>query len=61
MQDAFLTRGSGIGRTFAGLAPTLRIDYIFTDKSFTINSFRKINSDLSDHYPVIANLTLLGH
>ncbi|SEW12083.1 Metal-dependent hydrolase, endonuclease/exonuclease/phosphatase family [Chitinophaga sp. YR573] len=61
MQDAFLTRGSGIGRTFAGLAPTLRIDYIFTDKSFIINSFRKINSDLSDHYPVIANLTLLGH
>jgi endonuclease/exonuclease/phosphatase family metal-dependent hydrolase len=58
LQDAFLRKGSGIGRTFAGLAPTLRIDYIFTDKAFVINSFRKINSDLSDHYPVIANLTL---
>ena len=58
LQDAFLRKGSGIGRTFAGLAPTLRIDYIFTDKSFVINSFRKINSDLSDHYPVIANVTL---
>jgi len=58
MQDAFLKKGSGIGRTFGGLAPTLRIDYIFTDNSFNINSFRKINSDLSDHYPVIANLTL---
>ncbi|WP_143097934.1 endonuclease/exonuclease/phosphatase family protein [Chitinophaga sp. CF118] len=58
LQDAFLQKGSGIGRTFAGLAPTLRIDYIFADNQFTINSFRKINSDLSDHYPVIANLTL---
>lgn len=59
LQDAFLQKGSGIGRTFGGLAPTLRIDYIFSDKSFTVNSFRKINSDLSDHYPVIANLSLL--
>lgn len=58
MQDAFLQKGSGIGRTFAGLAPTLRIDYIFTDNSFNVNSYRKINSDLSDHYPIIANLTL---
>lgn len=58
LQDAFLQKGSGIGRTFAGLAPTLRIDYIFCDKSFTINSYRKINSDLSDHYPVIANFSL---
>jgi endonuclease/exonuclease/phosphatase family metal-dependent hydrolase len=57
LQDAFLRKGSGIGRTYAGLAPTLRIDYIFADKSFKINSFRKINSGLSDHYPVIANLS----
>lgn len=58
LQDAFLEKGTGIGRTFTGLAPTLRIDYILPGNQFTINSFRKINSDLSDHYPVIANLTL---
>lgn len=58
LQDAFLNKGSGIGRTFTGLAPTLRIDYIFADKAFIINSYRKINSSLSDHYPVIANLSL---
>jgi len=57
LQDAFLRKGSGIGRTYAGLAPTLRIDYIFADKIFRINSFRKITSGLSDHYPVIANLS----
>ncbi len=56
LQDAFLEKGSGVGRTFAGLAPTLRIDYIFSDPTFKVLSYRKINSNLSDHYPVIAYL-----
>jgi endonuclease/exonuclease/phosphatase family metal-dependent hydrolase len=60
LQDAFLQKGWGIGRTFTGLAPTLRIDYIFVNNHFKVNSFRKIISDLSDHYPVIANLSLIG-
>ncbi|MET6999087.1 endonuclease/exonuclease/phosphatase family protein [Chitinophaga defluvii] len=60
LQDAFLKKGSGIGRTFGGLAPTLRIDYIFVDPGFRVNSFRKINSDLSDHYPVMVNLSTSG-
>lgn len=60
LQDAFLQKGWGIGRTFTGLAPTLRIDYIFVSNHFKVNSFRKIISDLSDHYPVIANLSLIG-
>ncbi|WP_106526440.1 endonuclease/exonuclease/phosphatase family protein [Chitinophaga niastensis] len=60
LQDAFLQKGLGIGRTFTGLAPTLRIDYVFVSADFKVNSFRKINSDLSDHYPVIANLSLIG-
>ncbi|SEB09155.1 Metal-dependent hydrolase, endonuclease/exonuclease/phosphatase family [Chitinophaga terrae (ex Kim and Jung 2007)] len=60
LRDAFLSKGLGIGRTFTGLAPTLRIDYIFASRDFRVNSFRKINSDLSDHYPVIANLSLVG-
>ncbi len=58
LQDAFLKRGSGIGRTFNGLSPTLRIDYIFADRAFTINGFKTVHSDLSDHRPVIANVTL---
>jgi len=60
LQDAFLQKGFGIGRTFTGLAPTLRIDYVFVSNHFKVNSFRKISSDLSDHYPVITNLSLIG-
>ncbi|GEP95235.1 endonuclease/exonuclease/phosphatase family protein [Chitinophaga cymbidii] len=58
LQDAFLRKGSGIGRTFSGLSPTLRIDYIFADKRFSVNGFRTLHADLSDHYPVITNVTL---
>lgn len=58
LQDVFLRKGSGIGRTFSGLSPTLRIDYIFADKRFTVNAFRTVHSELSDHYPVITNVTL---
>jgi endonuclease/exonuclease/phosphatase family metal-dependent hydrolase len=58
LQDAFLKKGSGIGRTFSGISPTLRIDYIFADKAFAVKGFRTIHSGLSDHYPVITNLRL---
>ncbi|SKA17410.1 Metal-dependent hydrolase, endonuclease/exonuclease/phosphatase family [Chitinophaga eiseniae] len=60
LQDAFLNKGWGVGRTFNGIAPTLRIDYVFASTDFKVNSFRRIISDLSDHYPVIANLSLVG-
>jgi endonuclease/exonuclease/phosphatase family metal-dependent hydrolase len=58
MQDAFLKRGFGIGRTYSGIAPTLRIDYIFASPVFTIHSFNRIKRVLSDHYPIIAQLSL---
>jgi endonuclease/exonuclease/phosphatase family metal-dependent hydrolase len=58
MQDAFLKKGFGIGRTFAGLFPTLRIDYIFADNNFRIKQFNRITKRLSDHYLLIADLDL---
>ncbi|MEP6594290.1 MAG: endonuclease/exonuclease/phosphatase family protein [Ginsengibacter sp.] len=58
MQNAFVKKGSGIGRTFSGISPTLRIDNIFTDKKFTIKQFIRINKRLSDHFPIIADVSL---
>ena len=58
MQDAFLKKGFGIGRTFSGLSPTLRIDYIFTDKHFTIKQFNRVVKRYSDHYMLVADLQL---
>jgi endonuclease/exonuclease/phosphatase family metal-dependent hydrolase len=58
MQDAFLKKGFGIGRTFTGLSPTLRIDYIFADDHFNIKQFNRVVKNLSDHYMLVADVEL---
>lgn len=58
MQDAFLRKGSGVGRTFSALSPTLRIDYILADKNFRIQQFRRMVRDYSDHYMLVADVSL---
>ena len=56
LQDAFLDKGFGIGRTFTGLSPTLRIDYILPTKDFTVVQFRRFVKDYSDHYMLLADV-----
>jgi endonuclease/exonuclease/phosphatase family metal-dependent hydrolase len=56
MKNAFAERGSGIGRTFFGISPTLRIDNIFADNRFTVNQYVRVNRKISDHFPIIADL-----
>ena len=56
LQDAFLTKGFGLGRTYASLSPTLRIDYIFTDKSLKVLQFFCPPLNLSDHFPIITDV-----
>ncbi|MFN4313869.1 MAG: endonuclease/exonuclease/phosphatase family protein [Chitinophagaceae bacterium] len=58
MQDAFLKKGFGIGRTFNALSPTLRIDYILADDAFDIRQFKRIVRDYSDHYMLVADMRL---
>ena len=57
-QDAFLQQGFGIGRTFRSLSPTLRIDYIFVDTAFKIHQFNVGNIKTSDHYPLMADVSI---
>jgi len=56
LQDAFLKKGSWIGRSFRYISPTLRIDYILSDKQFKVNQFQTIHVPYSDHYPVETDL-----
>jgi endonuclease/exonuclease/phosphatase family metal-dependent hydrolase len=58
MQDAFLEKGSGIGRTFLGLSPTLRIDYVFADDRFEVRQFTRRKERYSDHFMLVADLAL---
>jgi endonuclease/exonuclease/phosphatase family metal-dependent hydrolase len=59
--DAFLKKGFGIGRTFASLSPTLRIDYMMAAKKLEVLQFKKIRLYCSDHFPLIADFKLPGN
>ena len=56
LQDAFLKKGTFIGRTFRFLSPTLRIDYILTDKTFKVIQFKRLTVPYSDHYGLVTDL-----
>lgn len=56
MKNAFAEKGTGIGRTFYSISPTLRIDDIFCDERFSVQQFLRVKKKLSDHYPLIADL-----
>jgi endonuclease/exonuclease/phosphatase family metal-dependent hydrolase len=58
MQDAFLRKGFGMGRTFSALAPTLRIDYILATRQFKVLQFNRLVKNYSDHYMLVADVTL---
>jgi endonuclease/exonuclease/phosphatase family metal-dependent hydrolase len=57
-KDAFREAGSGLGHTFSKITPTLRIDYIMTDRKFDILQYFRYFLPYSEHYPVIADVAL---
>jgi endonuclease/exonuclease/phosphatase family metal-dependent hydrolase len=59
MQDAFLKKGFGIGHSFVGLSPTLRIDYILASKDWNIKGWESIDENLSDHHLILSDLLLI--
>lgn len=58
LQDAFEVSGSGFGRTYDFKFFPIRIDFILVDKSFSVNMFKNFSEKLSDHYPIMAKISL---
>lgn len=57
LNDAFKEKAFGLGSTFAGSIPALRIDYILTDPRLQIRNHRILKSvKFSDHYPVVSDI-----
>lgn len=50
--DSYCESGSGIGSTYNGKIPFLRIDYILHSNTFKAYNFNVGKDDLSDHFPV---------
>ena len=54
--DSFIESGAGIGSTYNGNLPMLRIDYIFHSTDLGCNRFKVYPLSITDHYPIMAEL-----
>jgi endonuclease/exonuclease/phosphatase family metal-dependent hydrolase len=52
LTDAFVNCGSGIGKTYVGKIPLLRIDYIFHSNHIESLKFTRHPEEYSDHHPI---------
>ena len=58
LDDTYREEGSGFGSTYNGSFPRFRIDMVFHNDGFKTLSYNRIETDISDHYPVIVALEL---
>jgi endonuclease/exonuclease/phosphatase family metal-dependent hydrolase len=58
LDDAFIKKGFGIGRTYVNISRTLRIDYILLNNQFKVLQCAKFAVPYSDHHPVIADVEI---
>lgn len=56
--DSYRESGSGEGKTYVGKLPGFRIDYIFHSDQLYSLSYKTIRQVKSDHYPVLAQLSV---
>jgi endonuclease/exonuclease/phosphatase family metal-dependent hydrolase len=58
LQDAFIAKCFGIGRSYKHISPTLRIDYILPSRDFIVVQSMKLSSPYSDHNAMLTDLQL---
>lgn len=56
LQDGFKKKGAGLGITFAGTVPALRIDYILNSTDLEVVYHKIFRRGYSDHYPVMSGI-----
>tara|TARA_B100000767_G_C19699653_1_gene507808 strand:- start:106 stop:1173 length:1068 start_codon:yes stop_codon:yes gene_type:complete len=57
MCDGFLESGFGLGVTHTSGYPFMRIDYIMTSSELSTTSFKIVEKELSDHFPIVAEIS----
>lgn len=57
-KDSFIEKGSGLGASYAGGLPALRIDYILLDKEFDAFNHILQQKAISDHRALVSDLRL---
>ncbi len=56
LTDSFSQSGYGLGKTYNGTFPFLRIDYILHSNIFSSSDYQTLRDTLSDHFPITCNL-----
>ena len=56
--DSFVVVGRGIGHTYAGKLPLLRIDYVWGNDKVQPMKFERLRFKGSDHYPLLMEFKL---
>ncbi len=57
MNDTFIKKSWGVKHTYNRFLPILRIDYIFSDKTFEVKNYFSSYEKYSDHYPIVTDLS----
>lgn len=52
MQDAYWQAGRGLGATYNGPIPGLRIDHMLVDQYIKVQQYQVIQEDIADHFPI---------
>ncbi|MBQ8703172.1 MAG: endonuclease/exonuclease/phosphatase family protein [Bacteroidales bacterium] len=58
MEDSFCEKGRGMSITYNGGFPEFRIDMVFHGEGINTLGYKRIKTDMSDHYPVLTYLEL---
>ena len=58
LSDPYVEQGRGFGTTYHGPFPAYRIDYVLHTRDMEAMSYKRVNTYISDHYPVVVNLKL---
>ena len=57
LNNSFIKKGAGWGKTYNGKFPNFQIDYIATTKDLEVLNYHITQAKLSDHFPVRVDLT----
>ncbi|MGN8058039.1 endonuclease/exonuclease/phosphatase family protein [Pedobacter sp. 22163] len=59
LNNSFIKKGNGFGKTYNGKFPNFQIDYIATSKDLEVLNYKITQAKLSDHFPVRSDLRFL--
>lgn len=61
LKNTFREKGRWWGVTHYEMLPLFQIDYILCSPQFTVENYQIIKKELSDHYPIFADIRLITH